>query len=267
MPLTAALAVLCCLARTAWAAYGTNRCAGTWTHWSPGASQAIPCLVLTNGITATNVAYSKPLCTMTSDYAYKQNLDQSPIATIVSIFDWVASMPTLSANDASLSLGFTNDPPPTAIGDDTSQINWILLDRTHPTRVLDESTFPHWGKNLILKFECLTAASCYQITVHDVNCYQEKVVDRTLFQYGITAYQKMIDGPFSINCDATYGYGDTSHQMCNKNWEHSAHTFWNVQTVANAVYGVVSYHFIPGVNYGDAAGLTTNTETATVGTI
>ena len=58
--------------------YGVNRCAGNWIHWSPGASITTPCLVFTNGLTGTDVAYNRVKCTMTGkiDYAYKQNLDQ-----------------------------------------------------------------------------------------------------------------------------------------------------------------------------------------------
>ena len=61
-------------------AYGENHCAGNWIHWSPGASMTPPCLVFTNGLTGTNVAYNRAKCKMNQmtgniDYAYKQNLD------------------------------------------------------------------------------------------------------------------------------------------------------------------------------------------------
>ena len=102
----------------------------------------------------------------------------------------MVSGPNLVGADATLSIGFTNDSPPTTIGEDTSQIDWIVLDRNHPSQVLDisASTAAYFGENLILKFECTNAASCSQITVHDVNCYQEKLVDRAPFNAGQDEY-------------------------------------------------------------------------------
>ena len=106
--------------------YGVNRCAGNWIHWSPGKSISPPCVVFTNGLTGTNVNYNRVKCTIPGkiDYAYKQNLDQVGIQTLLSIVDWVYSGANYTSSDFILSFTFTDEDPPTKIGENTDSLGW-----------------------------------------------------------------------------------------------------------------------------------------------
>lgn len=80
-------------------AYGVDHCAGTWDYEL--VSAGAPCMEFTNGITGTDVLHDLiveeiPTCGSESDepieeYARVDGLDESTIATVVTVFDWVSA--------------------------------------------------------------------------------------------------------------------------------------------------------------------------------